>query len=160
MAYRNYFNKLEAYAATLLDAESATDVVQDVFLQMWNCIGEFKQCTSVYAYLRRMIYSRCIDQIRHKRITERYISEAIYLTDSARNDVEMTVSFRELTGIYNRILSEMPRKRRDIFLLQQSSDLSLSDISLRMNISVKTVDCHLANARKTLREKLLVYKQR
>lgn len=156
-AYRNYFTKLEAYAATLSDPDNARDIVQDVFLHMWNTIDEFRNCSSIYAYLRRMIYSRCIDQIRHQRIAGKYISEAIYLTDISRNDVEMTVFYRELNVLYNHVLAQMPGKRRAVFLLQQTSELSLADISRQMDISVKTVDCHLANARKTLRQRLRAY---
>ncbi|WP_243348105.1 sigma-70 family RNA polymerase sigma factor [Parabacteroides sp. FAFU027] len=159
-AYRDYFTRLELYAASILAEDEATDVVQDVFLYMWNNIEEFTKYSSVYAYLRRMVYCQCVDQIRHNRIAEKYISEQLYVSDSIRNDVDLTVSYRELERIYNNILEEMPPKRRDVYVLQQTTELSLADISLRMNISVKTVDCHLANARKTLRQKLISYQSR
>ncbi len=159
-AYRDYFPKLETYAASLVGEENATDVVQDVFLYMWSSIDEFSKYASVYAYLRRMVYCQCVDQIRHNRIEEKYISEQLYTSEKLREDVDQTVGFRELNHIYNQILEQMPSKRRDVFVLQQTTDLSMTDIGRKMNISVKTVDCHLANARKTLRQKLLAYRAR
>ena len=159
-AYCDYFSRLELYAASLLDEENATDVVQDIFVYMWDHIDDFKRCNSVYAYLRRMVYCLCIDQIRHNRIVEKYISEQLYVSDVSRDDVDITVSYRELDSQYKKILEQMPPKRRDVFILQQSTNLSLLEISRRMNISVKTVDCHLANARKTLRQKLIQFQLR
>lgn len=159
-AYRNYFSRLEAYATSLLGDDDATDVVQDVFVHMWSYIDEFRKYSSVYAYLRRMVYCQCVDRIRRNKIAEKYISEQLYISDSAQEDVELTVSFRELHNIYNNILNQMPPKRRDVYVLQQTTDLSLSDIGVRLNISVKTVDCHLANARKILRQKLMSYQSR
>lgn len=158
--YRDSFLKLKNYAATLVGEENAIDIVQDVFLYMWNSIDDFTNYSSIYAYLRRMVYCQCVDLIRHNRIAEKYISEQLYISDSTQEDVELTVSFRELLNIYNRILEQMPPKRRDVYVLQQTTDLSLADISQRMNISIKTVDCHLANARKTLRQKLMSYQAR
>lgn len=155
--YRNYHLKLETYASTFVGTENARDIVQDVFMQLWESMDTSTPVYSIYFFLRRVIYNRCLDWIRHQRIEERYVSQMINVSDSSYDDTESTVAYKELNAEYQRILSSMPSKRKNVYLLQQSKGLSIVEISNRMNISVKTVDCHLANARSILRSKLSVY---
>ena len=63
----------------------------------------------------------------------------------------------DLEAAYQRIIAEMPEKRRQVFMLSRFDGLRNAEISTRLDLSVKTVEAHVTAALKQLRNGLKTY---
>ena len=62
--FRYYYPRLKAYAATMVDDSVAEDLVQDLFLYVWEHREDLIMGVSFHSYLFQGIYSRCVDYFR------------------------------------------------------------------------------------------------
>ena len=62
--FRYYYPRLKAYAATMVDDSVAEDLVQDLFLYVWEHREDLIMGASFHSYLFQGIYSRCVDYFR------------------------------------------------------------------------------------------------
>ena len=76
--YGKYRNSFIRYAGKVLSDEFyAEDVVQDVFIGLFQQTNYFVSEAAALKYIYAAIYNRCIDLVRHRQIAQRY--EEIYL---------------------------------------------------------------------------------
>lgn len=164
LAFKNiyflYYNKLYAFARNFLnDNELAQDIVADVFYKIWKNREILDIKTSLKAYLYTSVKNLCLNKLRtlNKELkiiddTELKIKEIEinYYTDLLVNEI----SALELEDMINDFVSKMPEKQKMVFLLSRSEGLSSDEISKNLGISKRTVETHLYNAIKYLKEKL------
>jgi RNA polymerase sigma-70 factor (family 1) len=154
-----YWAPLTRWAARELnDVEAARDVVQETFIQLWQRRGRWTPAGSARAYLFRITRSLVIDECRRRKVRWRWLSanrhrgEPALLTTPA-NELVAT----ELQAAYNRAVSELPRRRREVFLLVYVHGLSHAEVAEALNISSQTVANQTASALKHLRSALRAF---
>ncbi len=64
---------------------------------------------------------------------------------------------KQLCGIIQKAVCNLPDKCREVYVLGKEKDLSYKEIAGELGISVKTVECHMSNALKRLRQFLEPY---
>jgi RNA polymerase sigma factor (sigma-70 family) len=134
----------------------AKDIVQDVYIDLWNK-REIKEIKNVEGYLYQAVRFKVIDQFRKKHNVFEEVENFI----EAIGDVEFADSKcleKELETLLDGWLEQLPKKRKEIFLLHYKEDKSTSEISDMLNISRKTVQNQLlttTNMLKHLMHKIL-----
>ena len=159
--FRYYYPRLKAYAATMVDDSVAEDLVQDLFLYVWEHREDLIMGASFQSYLFQGIYTRCIDHFRkHASFSPCDMAVyAEYLTEQAaflQNDDE---AWEELYAkdFYQQLyelLKEIPQQRREVFFLAYLDGKKTKEIADQLDMPVRTVESHLHLTLKFLKKHL------
>lgn len=154
--FKNYFGPLHAYAQALLkDGEAANEIVQTVFLKLWEKREGLEISISLKAYLYKCVYYDCLNYIKHEKVKKKHLELNRYeMANTKSMDASFSVEDQEMQSKLNHALDNLPEKCRRVFLLSRMEELKYKEIALRLGLSVKTVEAHMGKALKTLRIEL------
>jgi RNA polymerase sigma-70 factor (family 1) len=148
MLYRRYWQSLFTSAAKALRSKTdAADLVQDIFLSIWNRRHELSITGSLGAYLQTSVRYKVIKYIE-KNITRR--DYLILFSDMLVNyqppDVESQLQIKELQTAIQSAVDQMPHKMREVYQLSRKHHLSHKEIAESLGISDETVKKHIQHA--------------
>ena len=131
--------------------EKTEEIIQELFINIWDKREQLGFVESPRAYLITALKSRVLNHLRNELIRSRHHdlirNEAV--TSAAPCDRE--IEFQELQKLVDTEVSRLPEKCRQVYLLSRNDELSLKEISERLNISVNTTEKHIGKALKLLR---------
>jgi RNA polymerase sigma-70 factor (ECF subfamily) len=139
------------------DVDTAKDLVQEVFVELWRRREQLDVHTSVRAYLRRAAVNRALNYLKSSRRL-RFESEAGLpdLPAAPSVDEQQHEETREtLESALHRAIEALPERCRIVFSLSRFGELSHREIAEQLDISVKTIENQITKAMKLLREALL-----
>ncbi|WP_090608162.1 RNA polymerase sigma-70 factor [Parapedobacter koreensis] len=152
-AFKTNFKALHAYAYTMLQDENvAEEIVQTVFLKLWENRERLAIHTSLRAYLYKSVYHDTLNHLKHKKVQRKYIAEAM-MAHKQEQAAEVAAD-KELQRQLQEALRQLPEKCRTVFQLSRFEELKYQEIADRLGISLKTVEAHMAKALKSLRLRL------
>jgi RNA polymerase sigma-70 factor, ECF subfamily len=137
--------------------ETAEEIVQDVFVRLWEKRDQITIRGPVLAYVTTSVKNNCLNFLKHKSIVstfEKSEIQRVYL-DPSENEDEMG-DFELETAIISAI-DELPPQRRKIFMLSRTEGLKYAEIAEKLGLSVKTIEAQMGKALKQLRVKLSEY---
>ncbi len=160
--FRFYYPRLFSYVSTILEESVAEDIVQDVFLYIWENRNKIYIGEGFHSYLFQSGYTRAMDYLRKQQVASDYSSNlqtGIYelyesLSKSDGEILEQLYSKDFYESLY-KLLDLVPEQRREVFLLAYVQGLRAKEIALKLNISQRTVESHIYLTLKFLKEKLL-----
>lgn len=153
--FRKYSESLYAFALSMTrDSFAAQDITQLVFLKIWEKRARINEHLSFKSFLFSVTYHEAISWIRKEKSEKRRINEFVHISGFQTNETEKSIEFKNIEGIANQLIEELPEKRKEIFKLSREQGYSNKDIAERLGISVKTVENQMTSALKYLREKL------
>lgn len=152
--FRAHYNALCRYAMGIVgDAENAEEVVQDVFLRIWEKRETLEITSSLKSYLFRAVHNGCMNHLeRHKKKVR--LDEAplkiVHQADTSAPDIQS----KELEKAIADALQTLPEQCRRVFELSRFEELKYREIAETLGISVKTVENQMGKALRLMREKL------
>jgi RNA polymerase sigma-70 factor (ECF subfamily) len=150
--YFRYRNKLTAVAYNRLKSkETAEEIVQDVFADIWQKRQTLQIRSNLSAYLCTAIKYAVLDYIRSQSTKDSYVAEMMKVSESAASSVEHAVEYNELDFHLNKSIDALPEKCREVFTLSRYENYSVREIAEKLDISPETAKYHIAHALKTLR---------
>jgi RNA polymerase sigma-70 factor (ECF subfamily) len=157
-ALETYYVELCEYVLRFVgSAEAAQDLVQDVFLHLWNTRGPRDAERLTRPYLYTSARNAALKYLRHRRVVEAWIERASREEMPTADSPSDLYLRRELEETVARAISELPPRCREIFLLRRRDQLSYQEIAAQAGVSLGTVKCHMWRAMVLLREKLAPY---
>lgn len=155
--FREQYSRLcEFVNGYVRSAEVARDIVQDLFLALWEKRGGGSAPELTTAYLFTAARNRALKHIRHRRVVEGYEERAAVWPEQAPGADE-EVRRRETAEAIEEAIAELPDRCREIFLLSRRQNMSYAEIATALGISVKTVEVQMWRALRRLRESLAPY---
>ena len=154
--YQRYCYPLFSVAYRKLgDREVAKELVQDLFENLWSRRAD-SHIQQLSSYLFSAIKYRVINHLRVQKVKEGYelfcrLSAAQAGADTATED---TLALHDLSSALLASVQQLPEKSREIFELSRLEHYSVSEISVRVNLSEKSVEYHLTKSIKLLRSYL------
>ncbi len=141
------------------DEEEARDVVQVVFLRLWENRDRFDDRWSPNTWIYRIATNLAIDHLRSRRSREKSVEPMrSHLRrvedDRARRDLS-ELGAREVASIFHELAAGLTAKQRLVFLLRELEGLSSQEVAAIAGCRESTVRNHLFNARKLLRRELV-----
>lgn len=151
--FESYYNPLCNYALSILkDKEKAADVVQDVFVQLWQKRFNIKIQKDLQSYLFRSTKNKSIELIRREKLHHRYEN---YVKDMDGSDADADQEgekFLRIEQLYTYV-RQLPPKCQEVFILSKMNGLTYREIAEELNISIKTVENQIGRALHLLRIK-------
>lgn len=155
--YTQYFKKLLIESDKYVkDIQVAEEIVQDVFLKIWERSQELNEIKSIKSYLYRSVINSSINYVNRQKSLELHHQKII--NEFTEEQVEEIDEENRLIVILFDEIEKLPAKCREIFKLNRFERLKYREIAIKLNISERTVENHIANALKILREAMLVNK--
>lgn len=153
--FRKYYRPLCAYAHRFVVREDVEEVVQDLFVWLWENRHRVAVRSALSLYLFRAVYARCLNRIEKNETKRR--TEALYReTHTDHCDME-DYRTEELIAHIHESIRKLPESYRQAFVMHRFHDKSYKDIASELNVSPKTVDYRIQKALKLLREDLKEY---
>jgi RNA polymerase sigma-70 factor (ECF subfamily) len=156
LLFRQYYAGLcKSLYRTLRDASLAEDIVQEVFLKVWDMRGTLRLDEAVPAYLYRSCYNAALNLLKSQKpqtdIT--LLQQQIPASDTAGQHLDL----QETEARVFQAVAALPPQTRLVFSLSRFEELSYKEIADRLEISVKAVEKHMGIALQRLRENLREY---
>jgi RNA polymerase sigma-70 factor (ECF subfamily) len=152
--FKAHFKGLHAYATTILqDSSLAEEMVQIVFVKLYEQMQRITIEASIESYLYRCIYYESLNHQKHEKVKAHYKSYALRQQDQASMRPDEGGG-RELEMKLRKALHELPEQCRTIFQMSRFEDLKYREIADRLKISVKTVENQMGKALRILRVSL------
>lgn len=157
--YRRYFQRLKAFALHILnDEELAKDMVQEVFIKVWEKRMVILDI-AIEAYLYRLLRNRCYNYIRDQKIlnnktidfTGNAIVEELYRITEYGDEPYQLIE-EELERELSQLLDQLSGRTKEIFLLSRTEGLSNKEIAGKLSCSVKNVEKNITAALRLYRE--------
>ncbi len=148
MIYRRYWESLFVAAVKSTRSKSdAADIVQDIFLSLWNRRHQLQIENSLHGYLLASVRFKVIHYIE-KNITRRdYLA---ILTETAvhyfPSDAETNLQLKQVQQLIADTVAKMPPKMKEVYVLSRQEHLSHKEIAQRLGITNETVKKHIQHA--------------
>lgn len=145
---------LSAYRI-LNDKARAEDVVQDVFLKLWQKRDEISVEENLPAYLHRAVTNHAINiyKQQYSKLVQHTGDVAKEMGHTA-TQTDSSLMAGELSERIDKAMATMPDSSRGVFMLSRFEDMSYKEIAEKLAISVKTVEKHMSHALRHLRRYL------
>lgn len=135
------------------DREEAKNIAQDIFLHLWEHRNRLNTIENLNAYL--FILSR---NAAFKALKRRYVmvptDEALNCAGDNKADTDAFLD--ETLRIIEAVISAMPQRRREIFLMSRQQGMSNDEIAAYCGISKNTVESHITSALANIRKSLII----
>lgn len=153
--FERYSKILVNHAYKILgDRDQANDVVQDVFLAIWNRRNEIEITGTLSSYLYKATKNRILNHIAHEKVVSHYADSISNFIENDYVLADSSLREKELEAIIEKEIALLPAKMREVFLLKKVEELSYDEIALQLNITDKTAKQQVYNSLKILRHKL------
>ena len=147
--------KLLRFATHFLkDEDEAKDVVQDVFLKLWQKRDELEKVENMDAFAMQMTKNRCLDVIRARKVIpidatiDRKLKQE---TVDVHSKVELGEAAQQIKMLINRL----PDLQRTVMQLRDIDQLSYEEIAEATDLQINAIRVNLSRARKKVRDEFL-----
>lgn len=154
LLYKKFYVRLHRYALTFLgDEDEATDVVGEVFLQIWESwqVGAtINERKNIAAYLYTRVRNSCLDHLRHRKAIDNY-NTFLKATSPFTTDAEVEDFEKRITRLREAIENLPPSDRR-VLKAVYFERLSYKEAAERLEMSENMIHKHMTKAFRQLRE--------
>ncbi len=152
--FKKYYTFLVRFSFQIVKKEDAAeDVVQEVFIKLWDKKDSLEGVQNIKAYLFQATKNSSLNWIKAKKNNNESLDFVSFTHDSG-NNIEEHIEFEETQAKINNALGLLPTKCKEVFLLSRNEGKSYKEIAELLSISVKTVENHMGKALKILRGEL------
>ncbi len=154
--FNRYFNRLHRFVIRYVKSEEdADDIVQEVFIKIWELRMKIDVYSSFDSFLYTIAYNTTISILR-KRVTEKKAYEYLKSVQQIKttNNVIDELHYKQIKGEFDLITNKLTPRQREIFILSREEGLSYKEIAHKLNISSNTVKNHLVSAVKFIKSNM------
>jgi RNA polymerase sigma-70 factor (ECF subfamily) len=149
------------------NSADAEDVTQEVFIQVFRSIDQFKGDARLSTWIYRITTTKALDHIRSRKRKKRFafITSLFGPNDELVHEPidfqhhGVTLDRKEQAALLFRIIDQLPDNQKVAFTLHKTEELSYQEIADVMKLSVSAVESLLFRARQNLRKLLEKYYQ-
>ncbi|WP_143307901.1 RNA polymerase sigma factor [Chitinophaga vietnamensis] len=150
--YDRYSKMLYLFIYSKLDAgEISKDVLQDLFISLWEKRHSLVLKESLKSYLYQAARHKIIDIYRKNATYRKYLQQLIEHFDAQPHSISETVDYKARTQDLFAAINHLPERMKEIFVLSRFENLSVEQIATHLGLSQQTVKNQITKALKILR---------
>ena len=154
--FDTYYEKLYLFAEKYIyDSDKAHDIVQDVFLKIWENAERLELTSSIQHYLFASVRNGCLNYLKSLQIEDRNNRKYAEAYIESQN-VDM-VDDEELLARVRQVLDELPEKCREVCLLRFVEGCKYAEIAARLDMNENTVKAQLHRGMERLKQAFATY---
>ena len=159
MHSKNYLNGIMACCVILLlsfffDSFISEDVVQEVFIKIWEDRKKIDIIGSVKSYLYSAVKNKSLNRIESESVRQKYSKQAFDIQSRviSQNELEQ----EEFRNHLFWCIDKLPPRCKEVFQNSRFEDLKQEQIAQNLKISIKTVKAQIGKALKLIRDCLQI----
>ncbi len=153
--FESYYKYLVAVANNVVnDIEAAEEIVQEVFVNLWENRKSFNITGSIKNYLIKSVKNKCIDKIRHLNVIKKHHKVILNSLDILDHTPEQILLGEEMKERLEEFLKQLPPDVSKTFMMSRFQKMKYQEIAVKLNVSVRTVEDRVSKALKHLRKSL------
>ena len=138
----------------LNDYDQAKDIVQDVFVKVWQNLELVMEMNDLKGYLFKAVQNSSMNFLKHVKVRERFVVDFEQSGSSILKSHEEFLTEEETKIRVHQAVNKLPDNWREAFVLSKYDNLKYHEIAHEMNISQKTVEKYISKALQFLRGEL------
>lgn len=159
---RNYSSSFKLAMSILRERQEAEDEVQNAYWKAYQHINQFQQDSKFSTWMTRIVVNQCLMRLRQTRrakflfLDDTLIGEeraTMELVDKSETP-EAQLGSRELAELLRKEIRRIPPLLRNVFVLRDVNQLSMTEVAEELGISVAAAKSRLLRARLELRQRL------
>ena len=148
-------NKLYRFSLRVVgDPTEAEDVVQEVFIKVWNKRSELHQYKNIEAWCMTLTRNLSIDKLRSKHRRTDQLDHQMELRATSATPLQQT-EYRDTLDQVKGLIGQLPEKQKMVMHLRDMEGLSYQEIADALQLSMEQVKVNLFRARKFIRTQML-----
>lgn len=155
LIYHKYSGKLYAFGLKYLRSpEEAEELVQSVFLKLWENSKNLKKELSFKSYLFTIAYNDICKLFRKRYYQQRFIIDILYENSQSSSETEDGINYQDVLDQIKKIIDKLPERQKKVFLKSRMEGKSTKEIAAEIGLSPGTVDNYISEALKFIRVRL------
>ena len=155
LIYEKYSGKLYAFGLKYLKStEEAEELVQSVFLKLWENYKILKKELSFKSYLFTIAYNDICKLFRKRNYRQKFIDDTLYENSQFSSEIEEGIDYHSVLEQVELIVNKLPEKQKTIFLKSRKEGKSTKEIAEEVGLSPGTVDNYISESLKFIRRRL------
>jgi RNA polymerase sigma factor (sigma-70 family) len=140
----------------LKDSHEAEDVVQDIFLKLWNMRNRMEEIKNINAFAYKMTRNICLDKVKSRRM-QYYDTAGKGIPEPEVNDPnpESMIEIRDSAERIKSLINNLPEQQKSIIHMRDVDGYSYEEISEIMSMEINAIRVTLSRARRSVRESLI-----
>ncbi|WP_256010883.1 RNA polymerase sigma factor [Desertivirga xinjiangensis] len=139
------------------DEEQTFDILQKVYLQLWEKWDTVKDKSNLYPLLFTYAKNMYIDDLRRECRRREAIEDIARTAEISGPDGESQIKRKEYMKAINMVISRLTSRRREVVQLYLDEGLTRKKIAEHLSVSPNTIDNHLQESLNILRRELQPY---
>jgi RNA polymerase sigma-70 factor (ECF subfamily) len=159
LLFHKYFVRLCGFTNKFLnDPDQAQEIVQEVFVKIWEGRGDIDPEDSLKAYIFKIAQNLSLNKLQRKKVESKYteIYKLVYIEHHEFSAYESFLA-KELEKNITFAIGKLPARCRKVFELSRVEGLKYREIADTLHISIKTVEAQMSKALRLLRLELSDY---
>lgn len=156
--YKHYLPKLFIYLNGMLQSkEESEEILQDIFLKIWERKEEVLKIKSLNSYLFSMAKNKLLNLHDHQKVKQKAIGYLSHQAPVVDNAADGQYIYAQHLSIVEKAIEVLPPKRKQIFQMSTQLNMSQDEIAAELKISKSMVKKQLYAATRHVKEYLQVY---
>ncbi|RPE13952.1 RNA polymerase sigma-70 factor [Chitinophaga lutea] len=150
--YDKYWELLFNMAVKRLqDAAEAQDLVQEVFMTLWNQLHTLEPRDSLLPYLQVLLRNRILNIYARNEVKLKYILQLQDDVVTTHENTAQLVALKEVEELLEKAIRQLPPKMQQIFRMSREEQMTPAQIAAQLSLSVQTVKNQLSRATEKVR---------
>jgi RNA polymerase sigma-70 factor (family 1) len=157
--YSEHWEKMYSYCLHhCQDEYTAEEIVQDVFLSLWDRRTELIIRQEPQKYLIRSAKLKLFDYYRHCAVIKKHIEESGNSIARSSNNIQESISHKEAKNSLNDLLKQVPEQSAIIYRMSRENDFTIKEIANSLGITEKKVEYYLYKTSNFIRQGMLPFR--
>ncbi len=155
LLYEKYSVKLYSFGLKYLrSASEAEELVQSVFLKLWENHKQLNKELSFKSYLFTIAYNDICKLFRKRKYLQKFITESIHENSGTSSETQEGIDYQSALNRVQQLIDKLPERQKEIFRKSRLEGKPSKEIAEEMKLSPGTVDNYISEALKFIRGRL------
>ncbi len=155
LIYEKYSGKLYAFGLKYLRSTAeAEELVQSVFLKLWETHKQLDNELSFKSYLFTIAYNDICNLFRKRKYLQKFISDSLYENSQSAFKTNEAIDFQSVLERVQQLVDKLPERQKTIFLKSRQEGKTTKEIAREVGLSPGTVDNYISESLKFIRSRL------